>query len=76
MREHVYAGLRLNGRAEDLLALVEDPIDCDSQDCWTCPFYHPGSKLRGADGLELSHCGYNFINQAIREVLDRAPQED
>jgi len=74
MLQVVRTALRLNGRAADLLDLMGDPIDCGSQDCLHCPFYHPAKNLQIVDDDRMTHCGYVFINRAIREVLDRAPE--
>ena len=76
MLHYIFTALRLNGRAEGLLELMNDRVDCDEHDCLHCPFYHPVKNLQIVGDDRETHCGYVFINRAIREVLDRAPRED
>ena len=75
MMQYVYTALRLNGRAEDLLDLMNSLIDCDAHNCLHCPFYYPDKALQIVGDDRETHCGYVFINRAIREVLEKAPGE-
>ena len=60
--------------AKRFLALEDAFIDCDDLLCQDCPFYHPAKNLQIVDDVRITHCGYVFINRAIRAVLDRAPE--
>jgi len=67
--------MQLSKRAENLLSIVDDYVDCRSINCRTCPLHCPGVRLQIVDDPLDSSCGYALINRVIRTVLDKAPEE-